>query len=300
METWILIAVAAAFFQNLRFMLQKVLSAEKLSTAGATFSRFVYSAPLVWVLVLVYSGRFDLELPKLSASFWGYALVGGLSQVLATLCVVALFKHRNFAVGITLKKTETLLSVLVGFIFLGDLISLGGFMAILLGLVAVLLLADTPDGTGTLAQRVMNRATGLGLGAGLLFAFSAVFYRGATLALITDDTLLRAALTLACVTTSQAIGMALWLRWREVGQISKVLRNWRTAGLVGVTSMAGSLCWFIAFSLQNAAYVKAVGQIELVFSFMASTLFFRETVTRREIAGIMILCAAIVGLILWK
>jgi len=300
METWILIAVAAAFFQNLRFMLQKVLSAEKLSTAGATFSRFVYSAPLVWVLVLVYSGRFDLELPKLSASFWGYALVGGLSQVLATLCVVALFKHRNFAVGITLKKTETLLSVLVGFIFLGDLISLGGFMAILLGLVAVLLLADTPDGTGALAQRVMNRATGLGLGAGLLFAFSAVFYRGATLALITDDTLLRAALTLACVTTSQAIGMALWLRWREVEQISKVLRNWRTAGLVGVTSMAGSLCWFIAFSLQNAAYVKAVGQIELVFSFMASTLFFRETVTRREIAGIVILCAAIVGLIFWK
>jgi drug/metabolite transporter (DMT)-like permease len=64
--------------------------------------------------------------------------------------------------------------------------------------------------------------------------------------------------------------------------------------------MAGSLCWFIAFSLQNAAYVKAVGQIELVFSFMASTLFFRETVTRREIAGIVILCAAIVGLILWK
>lgn len=146
----------------------------------------------------------------------------------------------------------------------------------------------------------MNRATGLGLGAGLLFAFSAVFYRGATLALITDDTLLRAALTLACVTTSQAIGMALWLHWREAGQIAKVLRNWRTAGLVGVTSMAGSLCWFTAFSLQNAAYVKAVGQIELVFSFLASTLFFHETVTRREIAGIVLLCVAILALFLWK
>lgn len=149
METWILIAVAAAFFQNLRFMLQKVLSAEKLSTAGATFSRFVYSAPLVWLLVLAYSGRFDLSLPKLSAAFWGYALAGGLSQVLATVCVVALFRHRNFAVGITLKKTETLLSVFVGFVFLGDVISLGGFAAIVLGLVAVLMLADTPDGSGS-------------------------------------------------------------------------------------------------------------------------------------------------------
>lgn len=300
MELWIVIAIAAAFFQNLRFMLQKVLSAEKLSTAGATFSRFVYSAPLIWALVLIYSGKVGLEIPTLSPQFWAFALTGGLCQVLATICVVALFRHRNFAVGITLKKTETLLSVLVGFVFLGDVISLGGLAAILLGMLAVFLLAETPGGEGSFRQRAMNRATGLGLGAGLLFAFSAVFYRGATLAVATDDTLQRAALTLACVTTSQAIGMAVWLRWREAGQMTKVLSNWRTAGLVGLTSMGGSLCWFAAFSLQNAAYVKAVGQIELVFSFLASTLFFKEKVTRREVSGIAILCAAIIALILWK
>lgn len=300
MELWIPIAIAAALFQNIRFMLQKVLSTAKLSATGATFSRFVYSAPLVWVLVLVYSGWSGQALPSLNLPFWGYALMGGLAQVLATICVVALFKHRNFAVGITLKKTETLQSVLVGFVFLGDLISLGGFAAILLGLVAVLLLADTPQSEGSFVQRIWNRATGLGLASGMLFAFSAVFYRGASLSLVTDDTLLRAAMTLACVTTSQAIGMALWMRWRERGQITAVLKTWRTAGFVGLTSMAGSLCWFMAFSLQNAAYVKAVGQIELVFSFLASTLVFKETVTRREIAGIVILCVAIVGLIFWK
>ena len=64
--------------------------------------------------------------------------------------------------------------------------------------------------------------------------------------------------------------------------------------------MAGSLCWFIAFTLQNAAYVKAVGQIELVFSFLASTIFFKEKVSSREISGIVILCVAIVLLIFAK
>lgn len=300
MELWIPITIAAALFQNIRFMLQKVLSTSTLSTTGATFSRFVYSAPLVWLLLLGYAGASGQALPSLNVEFWGYALFGGLAQILATICVVALFKHRNFAVGITLKKTETLQSVLVGFVFLGDLISAGGFAAILLGLGAVLLLADRPQSEGSLIQRVWNRATGLGLASGLLFAFSAVFYRGASLSLMTEDTLLRAALTLACVTTSQAIGMALWMRWREVGQITAVLKTWRKAGLIGLTSMGGSLCWFIAFSLQNAAYVKAVGQVELVFSFLASTLFFKEKVTRREIAGIVVLCVAIVGLILWK
>lgn len=300
MELWIPIAIAAALFQNIRFMLQKVLSTEKLSATGATFSRFVYSAPLVWVLLLGYLGISGLSLPQLNLTFWMYALAGGLAQVLATICVVALFKYRNFAVGITLKKTETLQTVLTGYIFLGDLISWGGFAAILLGLVAVLLLADAPESEGSLMQRIWSRATGLGLMSGLLFAFSAVFYRGASLSLVADDTLIRAAMTLACVTTSQAVGMALWMRWRVVGQITAVMKSWRTSSLVGLTSMGGSLCWFIAFSLQNAAYVKAVGQIELVFSFLASTLFFKETVTRREIAGIVILCVAIVALILLK
>jgi hypothetical protein len=36
--------------------------------------------------------------------------------------------------------------------------------------------------------------------------------------------------------------------------------------------MLASAGWFSAMTLQNAAYVKAVGQIELVFAFLASRL----------------------------
>ena len=46
MELWIPFTIAAAFFQNLRFMLQKHLKATRLTTAGATFSRFIFAAPL--------------------------------------------------------------------------------------------------------------------------------------------------------------------------------------------------------------------------------------------------------------
>lgn len=44
----------------------------------------------------------------MSGPFWAYALAGGLTQILATMCVVALFAERNFAVGITFKKTEVI------------------------------------------------------------------------------------------------------------------------------------------------------------------------------------------------
>jgi len=298
MELWIPITIAAAFAQNLRFMLQKHLKATRLSTAGATFSRFVYSAPLVAAMVAAYLGATGQALPVPGARFWAFALTGGLAQILATLCVVALFSERNFAVGITFKKTEVLQTALLGLVVLGEGISTPGLMAILVGFAGVVLLSDPPGGGGAWHRRILNRGAGLGLLSGVLFAVSATGYRGASLSLGLDDVFLRAAFTLAVVTASQSVAMALWLGWREPGEIARVLANWRVAGLVGITSMIGSLGWFLAFTLQKAAYVKALGQIELLFSFAATVFVFREKTSARELVAMGLLSASILGLIL--
>ena len=60
----------------------------------------------------------------------------------------------------------------------------------------------------------------------------------------------------------------------------------------------GSIGWFTAMTLENAAYVRAVGQVELVFTFVASYFFFRERSTALEIAGILLIVAGIVILLL--
>ncbi len=300
MLIWIPISLAAATAQTMRFMLQKHLKSTKLSTAGATFSRFIYSAPLVAVLFFLYVNVSGQEMPQSSARFWTFALGGGLAQILATLCVVALFAERNFAVGITFKKTEVLQSAIIGFLILGDRLSVAGTIAILIGFVAVLLLADPPKGTytGPYWKRFFNRAAGLGLLSGILFGFSAVGYRGASLGLEGGNVALRAGYTLAVVTASQSTAMALWLLVRDRAEIWAVFAAWRVAALVGITSMIGSFLWFVAFTLQNAAYVKAVGQVELVFSVIASVLFFHEKITGRELAGIAMLLVSILALVL--
>jgi drug/metabolite transporter (DMT)-like permease len=298
MEPWIIISIAAAAFQTLRFMLQKHLSMGALSTGGATFARFIYSMPVIVTLVgfyLVYTGT---ALPALSGWFWLYAIIGGLGQILATWFVVALFRQRNFAVGITFKKTEVIQTALVGFVVLGDRVSLAALVAITLGLAGVLILSVSPEGLGNWGQRLLNRAAGLGLASGAFFAVSAVAYRGATLEIASADPLLRAGVTLAVVTTSQAIGMAIWLLWREAGEVGRVLAAWRTAMWMGLTGMAGSLCWFTAFTLQSAAYVFAVGQIEVIFSILASVMFFRERIAGREMLGIGLLSVSIILLVL--
>lgn len=299
MDAWIPITIAAALTQTVRFMLQKQLKTAGLSTGGATFARFVYSAPLVAALILVYASLSTQPIPGMPGRFWGFALSGGLAQILATMCVVALFSFRNFAVGITLKKTEVVMTVIAGALILGEGIVFAGGVAIGVGLIGVLLLSDPPGGSGPFWRRIVNPAAGLGLLSGVFFAISAVGYRGASLSLESGDTALRAGVTLAVVTASQTLAMALWLAWRERGQIAAVLRAWRVAGAVGLASMVGSFCWFSAFTLQNAAYVNALGQVELIFSLAASALFFRERVTARELAGMGLLGVSVLVLVLF-
>lgn len=276
-------------------MLQRHLKATDLSTGGATLSRFLFSFPLVALLVWVYASVRGVPLPALPPQFWMGALIGGLAQILATMCVVALFTHRSFAIGITFKKTEVMLTALIGLVILGEAVSAFGLVAIAIGFAGVILLSDPPkSGSGpTGMRRFFNRASGLGLLSGALFGVSAVGYRAASLSLETGDVFLSASFTLAIVTAFQTIALSFWLFFRESGELSRVLASWRVSSLVGVTSMLGSLGWFTAFTLQTAAYVKALGQVELIFSFLASWLIFRETTSRRELAGVSLIIVSV-------
>ena len=299
MAFWILITIAAALFQTVRFVLQKTLSSWRLSTAGATFSRFAYSAPLVALGLGVWFVVTGRPFPGVTPAFWAWGVFGGAGQVLATLCVVALFRQRNFAVGVTFSKTDVMMAALFGLVWLGDTVPLAAVLSMMTGLVGVILLSKSPGLTKVSWWRHLTaRATVLGLGAGLFFAQSAVAYRAAAQAVDAPEAALRAACALAFVTTFQTVLMAVWLIWREPGQIGAVWAARGTASLVGVTSLAGSFGWFWAFALQNAAYVRAVGQVELIFSLAASVLIFRERISRRELAGMGLLVVSILGLVL--
>jgi drug/metabolite transporter (DMT)-like permease len=297
MEPWIVLSIAAAAFQTLRFMLQKKLSMGALSAGGATLARFLYSAPFVVALSVGYLLIMGVEWPGYTPLFWVYAVAGGLSQILATWAVVALFAERNFAVGIAFKKTEVVQTAIVGLIVLGDRVNIAAVGAILLGLVGVLLLSQTPGREGRWWRRIGARAALLGLASGAFFAVSAVGYRGATLEIASEDAFLRAALSLAVVTVMQAVALVLWLAWREPGQVARVATAWRTAVWIGLAGMGGSLCWFTAFTLQNAALVFAVGQVEVIFSLLAARLFFGERQSAREGWGIALVTLSVIAVV---
>ena len=73
------------------------------------------------------------------------------------------------------------------------------------------------------------------------------------------------------------------------------MRAWRQTSVVSVFSLIGSWSWFAAFSLMNAAFVFAVGQVELIFSLLMGALWFKEKLETREILGMAVLTASIIA-----
>ena len=295
MEIWVFLSISAAIFQTLRFILQKFLSDTRLGVAGATFSRFIYSAPILLVLAPLWYGYFGYQI--VTGSFFIYSSIGGIAQILATLCVLALFKQRNFAVGIAFKKTETLQIVIISLVILGEVVSIIALYAICIGFFGLVLLSKQPLKRSFLEGGIFNRSVFLGLLSGFLFAISGVYYRAATLSVLDESPINRAILTLTCVLVFQVIVMGGWMLIFNRTELKAVWKVRSIAIWVGLTSLAGSFCWFWAFSLVNAALVKAVGQVELLFSILASIVLFKEKITFRELVGIFTIVLSVVGVI---
>lgn len=293
MDLWIAFTLFAAFAQTLRFALQKALGATGLSAGGATFARFLFAAPLAVLATVALCLATGDSLPALPPAFFAYVALGGVAQIIATELTVRLMGLRNFATGIAFTKTETLMVAAASALVLGEAITLGAGLAMAVGVLGLLFLS-LPSGRAQFAPAPVL----MGLAAGGLFAIAAIGYRGATLSLDPAPFLLRAVVALAAATLFQSAIMALWLMVREPGQIARVLRGWRRTVPVGVTGLLGSLGWFAAFSLQNAAYVRALGQIEVVFTLLFSLLYFRERFGLKEASGVLLVSASVVGLVL--
>jgi drug/metabolite transporter (DMT)-like permease len=299
MELWIPLTIGAAFFQNIRSALQKHLQG-KLSTLGAAYVRFLYAWPialLYFFAVVVFEQQ---PLPGLSAEFLIYALLGGVCQIMFTVFLLWLFSFHNFAVGTTISKLETIMVAIFGLLLLGDQLTLPVVIAIAmssLGLV-VLSAGQSKLGVASLVKGLWRFPTLLGLACAAWLGMSVVLFRAASLSLGVDSFLVSSSFTLLIVLILQIAIMAVIIGLREPDQLKQVIRHWRPAALVGLSGGLASIGWFSAFTLQNATYVRALGQIELVFTFIATLLFFREKVSRPEIAGIALIIGAIILILL--
>ncbi|MCR9256062.1 MAG: DMT family transporter [Alphaproteobacteria bacterium] len=295
MELWIPLTITAAFLQNARSAIQKHLTSDFTATQ-VTYARFLWGFPLalVYLGVLTMIGKAGPVAPTTETLM--YAAIGGIAQAAATILMIKAMVLRSFAVGNALTKTEAAQTAILGIIVLGEAVTPGVAAAIAVSLVGVMLVSG-PKWHSLFSRDAFLPAL-CGLGSGALFGVSGVCYRAASLSLELDNFVWAAALVLAIVTGLQSIGMTAVMQRLSPGTPMTVVKGWRRTGIIGVISIVGSACWFTAFSLEPAAHVRALGQIEMVFTFLAAIFFFRERITIRDTVGILMISGALILLVL--
>jgi drug/metabolite transporter (DMT)-like permease len=300
MELWIPITIGSAFLQNLRSTLQKHLKSS-MGTTGATFVRFGFGIPFAFGFVALLHFGLGQPIPAPNPTFLFWMVLGGLAQIGAQALLVHMFSLRNFAVGNAYSRTEPAQAALFGLVFLGEAASLGAIVAIAISVFGVMLIsvARTSATPRALIASLGARPAQIGIASGTLFAVAAVSYRAASLSLGHPGFMMQAATTLAWVIMFQSIILMVWMVLRETDELGRIAKAWKTALVVGFVGATASFGWFSAMTLQQAAIVKALAQIEMLFSFASAVFVFKETITRLEVMGCLLISTGIIALLVF-
>ena len=296
---WAIFAVLAAFFQNLRTSLQKKLN-KNLSIVASTYVRFAFALPFALIVFIFNFGNFDIISTVLNQSnFFYYTFLGSVIQITFTITLLYLFRFSNFVVGTSLSKTEVIQIAIFEYIILKDKLNLFGVLGIIIATIGVIMISIKD--LRLFFKNFFSKVTLIGLGAGLLLGLSVVYFRAAALSLENfSSNFDKAFMTVFFALIIQTTVITIYLVIFERPEFKKFLENKFEIFLAGLSGFLATLSWFFAFTLIQASFVRALGQIEIFFSYVSSKYLFKEKITFIEILGVLTFITGATILLLTK
>ena len=289
--SWILFTLGAVVMQTVRNALQSKLSGA-VNTSGVTLSRFILAPPIALVYLIILYSSSASQVPEFSGSFITVILCASLLQIAATSLMVILFKQKNFAIGAGLAKSEALVAGVVGMLFFGSYLTPLGWAGIVIGAIAVFVLSS-----GNRLHGISVKTMVTGLACGTCFALTSLLVREASHMLNVQHTV-AAAWVLLWVLCVQTISLSGYIALTKPFVFRQLTNAKKQVLAISTVSCLGSICWFTAMALQHVALVKTLGQLEVLLTLILSHYWLKNAVTKREIAGLLLIGLAAI-FVMW-
>jgi drug/metabolite transporter (DMT)-like permease len=289
--SWVFFTLSAVVLQTFRNALQSKLSVH-MSTSGVTLARFLFAPPIALTyLVLLYTFS-NQAIPEFSPKFVFLVVLASIMQISATALMVILFKQKNFSVGAGLAKSEALVAGVLGTLFFGSQLSLFGWVGILVGAAAIFVLS----GGGRKGQLSFKTVI-IGLACGSCFALTSLFVRQAS-HLLNVPFPHSAAWVLVWVLCIQTTLLVSYIAINNRSTFVAIKNNAKMTLVTSIISCFGTICWFSAVSLHHVAYVKTLGQVEVLLTMLVATFWLKNKVQKHEVIGLLLIAAAAI-LVMW-
>ncbi|NVK23440.1 MAG: EamA family transporter [Gammaproteobacteria bacterium] len=289
--SWIFFTILAAFMQTWRNALQSKLSKD-VDTSGVTLARFLFAAPIAALYLYILYQFTPQHLPEFSAGFIRFVFIASVMQIIATSLMVVLFKQKNFAIGAGLAKSEALVAGVLGTLFFGSQLTLLGWAGIFVGTLSIFVLSGLLQKGNCSLKTVF-----IGLACGSSFALTSLYVREASHEL--NLPLLHAAgWVLLLVISIQTLMLSVYIAIKNPRVFHQLRQHPKLTIATSITSCIGSVGWFTAMALQHVAYVKTLGQIEVLFTIVLSIFWLKQPVKKHEVWGLTLISLAAI-MVMW-
>ena len=296
--SWVLITAIASLSQTLRSVFQKNLI-EDVGVLASAYSRFIFALPFVALLSVLFLDTRELVILKnFSSTTWFFLIAASICQILFTIVLIKLFTLRSFAIGVAFSKTEVIQTALLEIIIVGFILTSQVLLAIIIGFMGMLFMSKQKL-IGNLGYNTLFfKQVTLGVSCGIFLGLSSVLYKVA-LDSVTSELIYKKVLILSCLALAfQSAIFGIYILVTEGTQNTlKLMLTWKRGLPVGFFASVATFCWFYAFSLVDATLVRAVGQLEIVFSVLISFVFYKERITGFELIGMSLITISILALL---
>ena len=296
--SWVLLTAIASLSQTLRSVFQKNLI-EDVGVLISAYSRFIFALPFVTLLAVFFLDNQELVILKnLSSTAWFFLIAASICQILFTIILIKLFTLRSFAIGVAFSKTEVIQTTLLEIIIVGFILTSQVLSAIIIGFIGMLFMSNQKLIGNMRYNKLFFKQVTLGVSCGIFLGLSSVLYK-VSLDSVTSDLIYKKVLILSFLALAfQSAIFGIYILVIEGAQNAlKLMLIWKRGLPVGFFACAATFCWFYAFSLVDATLVRAVGQLEIVFSVLISFIFYKERITGFEFIGMSLITISILALL---
>ena len=285
---WILFAFGSAFFAGVTAILAKC-GIRQTDSHVATAVRTVVVLLFSWIMVFLVGSQGDL--PAVDAKTWAFLVLSGLATGASWLCYFRALQLGDINKVVPIDKSSTVLTMVLAFLFLQE--GLTWLKAASMAAIAA--------GTYLMIQKKATEQEKTGRRAWLLYALlSAVF---ASLTAILGKVGIEG--VESNLGTAIRTGVVLVMAWvvvfvtgkgQEVRRIPR--RELGFLCLSGLATGASWLCYYKALHDGPASVVVPIDKLSILVTIAFSYFVFHERLTRRGAAGLCLIVAGTLAMLL--
>lgn len=285
---WILFAFGSAFFAGVTAILAKC-GIRQTDSHVATAVRTVVVLLFSWIMVFLVGSQGDI--PAVDAKTWAFLVLSGLATGASWLCYFRALQLGDINKVVPIDKSSTVLTMVLAFLFLQE--GLTWLKAASMAAIAA--------GTYLMIQKKATEQEKTGRRAWLLYALlSAVF---ASLTAILGKVGIEG--VESNLGTAIRTGVVLVMAWvvvfvtgkgQEVRRIPR--REMGFLCLSGLATGASWLCYYKALHDGPASVVVPIDKLSILVTIAFSYFVFHERLTRRGAAGLCLIVAGTLAMLL--